>query len=165
MLSQEEKDAIDREIQQYPDRQGACIEALKIVQRARRWISDESLKDIAEYLRMSPDHLDSVATFYNLIFRKPVGDHIILICDSVSCWICGCESIKAAIRDKLEIEPGETTPDGRFTLLPIQCLGTCDRAPALMIDDNLYQDLDQQKIKEVLTKYQKDHDGNTDTSN
>jgi len=153
MLTPEEKRAIDEEIHHMPTRKSACIEALKIVQRHRRWISDESLHAIAEYLEMSPDELDSVATFYNLIFRKPVGEHIIFICDSVSCWLTGYNEIKDTITEELGISFGETTKDGLFTFLPIQCLGTCDRAPAMMIDEELYRDLTPEKVKEILGSY------------
>ncbi len=153
MLTPEEKREIDEEIHHMPTRKSACIEALKIVQQHRRWISDESLKEIAEYLEMSPDELDSVATFYNLIFRQPVGEHVIYLCDSVSCWITGYEEIRDIISNKLGISFGETTGDDRFTLLPIQCLGTCDRAPAMMIDDELYRDLTPARVEEILDEY------------
>ncbi|HYG03957.1 MAG TPA: NAD(P)H-dependent oxidoreductase subunit E, partial [Chryseosolibacter sp.] len=86
MLSPKEKAEIDKAISEVPVRKAAGIEALKIVQEHRRWISDESLQDVADYMKMSPAELDSVATFYNLLFRKPVGRHVILICDSISCW-------------------------------------------------------------------------------
>lgn len=155
MLNQQEKSEIDEQIKQYPFKQGACIEALKIVQEHRGWISDESIKEVAEYLEMSPDQLDSVATFYNLIFRQPVGEHVILICDSVSCWIHDYESIMAKIKERLGIELGQTTQDNMFTLLPIQCLGTCDRAPALMIDEELFRDLDPQKTEKILKEFPK----------
>ena len=89
---------------------------------------------------------------------------MILICDSVSCWLRGCESVKAKIEAELGIEPGQTTKDKRFTLLPIQCLGTCDRAPALMIDDDLFQDVDTQKIVEVLTRYRNQNRKNGKTA-
>lgn len=153
MLTSEEKREIDEEIHHMPTRKSACIEALKIVQRHRRWISDDSLKAIAEYLEMSPDELDSVATFYNLIFRKPVGEHVIFLCDSVSCWIMGYEQIKETITNKLGISFGETTDDDLFTFLPIQCLGTCDRAPAMMIDETLYRDLTPEKVEKILDEY------------
>ncbi len=155
MLTEEEKKEIDTEAKNYPDRQGACIDALKIVQRHRRWISDESLADIAKYLDMAPDRLESVATFYNLIFRKPVGEHVILLCDSVSCWICGYMGIRQQLCTRLGIDFGETTSDGRFTLLPIPCLGTCDHAPALMIDDELFGDLTPERLEKILNSYQK----------
>lgn len=154
MLTKEEKQLINDKVKQYPRKQAACIEALKIVQDHRRWISDESLKAIAAYLEMTPEELDSIATFYNLIFRKPVGRHMILVCDSISCWILGYEKIVEKLQNTLGIQFGETTEDERFTLLPIPCLGTCDHAPALMIDHDLHRDLSSEKIEAILKKYE-----------
>jgi len=153
MLTAEEKQEIEAEFPRYEQKRAVCIEAMKIVQRHRGWVSDESLQDIAEFLDMSPDELDSVATFYNLIFRRPVGKHVILVCDSVSCWIMGYDGIREQLTHRLGIQPGQTSADGRFTLLPIVCLGTCDHAPALMIDDDLYRDLDPQAVDEILARY------------
>jgi NADH-quinone oxidoreductase subunit E len=153
MLSSEEREEIESEITHYEQRQAACIESLKILQRHRGWISDESLHDLAPLLGMSVHELDNVATFYNLIFRRPVGEHVILLCDSVSCWLLGYERIRLHLRDKLGIEPGQTTADGRFTLLPMPCLGDCDHAPALMIDEDLHHDLDESKLDRLLERY------------
>ena len=153
MLSEDEVRDIESALEQYEQRQAACIDALKIVQRHRGWVSDENLLDLAGLLRMSPDELDGIATFYNLIFRKPVGKHIILICDSVSCWIMGYDRIRRHLTARLGIEPGQTTSDGRFTLLPIVCLGACDHAPTMMVDDVLYHDLDPAKIDRILESY------------
>ena len=89
---------IREEAGHYDYAQAACVEALKIVQEGHRWVSDEHLKEVAELLDMSPEALDSVATFYNLIFRKPVGENVILLCDSVSCWIMGYEDIRAHLK-------------------------------------------------------------------
>jgi NADH-quinone oxidoreductase subunit E len=153
MLSTEEITEIEAEAEHYPKREAVCIDALKIVQRRRGWVSDESLRDIAVHLGMSPTDLDSVATFYNLIFRRPVGRHVIMVCDSVSCWIMGHEQIRKHLNDRLGVEFGGTTPDDRFTLLPIVCLGCCDHAPAMMVDADLHSDLDPQKIDTQLEKY------------
>jgi NADH-quinone oxidoreductase subunit E len=153
MLSDEEKKEIDAEISHYDHKRAVCIDALKIVQRHRGWVSDENLRDVAEHLEMTPDELDNVATFYNLIFRKPVGKHVILLCDSVSCWIMGYERLRQRLTERLGVRFGETTPDGRFTLLPIVCLGTCDHAPAMMIGNELYRDLDEKKLDEILAKH------------
>lgn len=153
MLTKEEIQAIDDEWSHYPDKQAVSIEALKIVQRLRGWVSDESLSDVAAYLGMTIDELDSVATFYPLIFRKPVGKHVILICDSVSCWITGYEQLRQTISEDLGVTFGETTEDGRFTLLPIPCLGACDHAPAMMVDNELYGNLDSEKVKKILAEY------------
>lgn len=152
-MNAEELQEIQTELAHYPDKKSVCIDAMKIVQRHRGWVSDESLRDIAEFLEMSPDDLDGVATFYNLIFRKPVGRHVIMVCDSVSCWILGYERIREHLQSKLGIQMGETTADQRFTLLPIVCLGDCDHAPAMMIDDNLYHDLDAQGLDAILSQY------------
>ena len=137
MLTAEEKHEIDEAISHVPVKKAAGIEALKIIQNHRKWISDESLNDVALYMGMSPAELDSVATFYNMLFRRPVGRHIILVCDSVSCWVMGYDSVVKHLSDRLGIKLGETTSDGKFTLLPNCCLGTCDRAPALMIGNDL----------------------------
>ena len=153
MLSPEERQEIEAEFPHYPDRQSLSLEALKIVQRHRGWVSDECVKAIAELLDMAPETLDAVATFYNLIFRKPVGRHVILMCDSVSCWIMGYEPLRKRLEERLAIGMGGTTLDGHFTLLPICCLGACDHAPTLMIDDDLHIDVDLTKIDEILEKY------------
>ena len=153
MLSPEERQEIEAEIAHYPDKRAVCIDAMKVVQQHRGWVSDEALRDVAELLEMSVDELDSVATFYNLIFRKPVGRHVIMVCDSVSCWIMGYDRVREHLTRRLGIQLGETTPDGRFTLLPIVCLGTCDHAPAMMVDSDLHRDLDTEKIDSILEKY------------
>jgi NADH-quinone oxidoreductase subunit E len=153
MLTAEEKNEIEAEFPRYEQKRAVCVEALKIVQRHRGWVSDDVLIEVAEFLEMTPAELDGVATFYNLIFRKPVGKHIILVCDSVSCWIMGYERILQHLQERLGIVLGETTADGVFTLLPIVCLGACDQAPAMMIDDELYGNLDPAKIDEVLANY------------
>ena len=153
MLTTEEKNEIEKAISIVPVRKSACIEALKVVQQHRRWISDESLRDVAAYMDMTPEELDSVATFYNLLFRKPVGRHIILVCDSISCWVMGYDEIRKQLIEKLGIQYGQTTPDDRFTLLPNCCLGTCDTAPALMIDKDLYKNVKPEQLDEILEKY------------
>ncbi len=153
MLTAEETREIESDIAQYPDRRAGAIEALKVVQRHRGWVSDEGVKDIADLLGMSPDEVDGVATFYNLIFRRPVGRHVILLCDSVSCWVMGHAAVRDRLQASLGIGPGETTSDGRFTLLPTVCLGACDRAPAMMIDGDLHGGLDPATIDAILAKY------------
>ncbi len=154
MLTTEEIKEIEKAISIVPYKKAACVEALKVIQEHRSYVSDESLRDVASYMDMSAEELDSVATFYNLIFRRPVGRHIILLCDSISCWVMGYENIKEQLSQKLNIGYGETTADGRFTLLPNPCLGTCDCAPALMIDNDLYRNLTVEQLDEILKKYE-----------
>ena len=154
MLTAEERQEIATKLAEYPTRQAMSIESMLIVQRHRGWVSDENLKDLSELLGLSVADFDGVATFYNLIRRKPVGRHVALICDSVSCWIMGCDRMRDRLCSTLGTPMGGTTADGRFTLLPIVCLGACDHAPAMMIDGTLYEDLDEQRIEEVVAKYE-----------
>ena len=153
MLTAEEEKEIREELANYPTRQAVSIDAMMVVQRHRGWVSDESIRDIAELLGMSTADLDGIATFYNLIRRKPVARHVALICDSVSCWIMGCDRVRDQLCTRLGTPLGGSTSDGRFTLLPVVCLGACDHAPAMMVDDDLYINVDEKNIEDVLNKY------------
>ena len=153
MLSEQERNDILAELARAENAQSACMEALKIIQGYRGYVSDEAIKDIAPLFGLTPDELDSIATFYTSIFRKPVGRHLIFMCDGVSCWVMGYEGLLGQLRERLGIGFGETTVDGKFTLLPASCIGACDHAPALIVDGKLYGDLDIQKIDEILKSY------------
>jgi len=153
MLSEKEKQKINAELAHAVTKQSVAIDALNIVQRHHGWVSDESLTDVAQMLDMTPDELDAVATFYSFIFRKPVGRHVILVCDSISCWVMGHNPLLVNLNKNLGIQFGETTSDKRFTLLPISCLGACDRAPAMMVDEDLYGPVTPEMIEEILRKY------------
>ncbi len=153
MLTEEIKQEIEAEFERLENKGSACIEAMQIVTRHFGWLSDETIRELAAFLEMTPDELDGVATFYNHLFRKPVGRHLILVCDSVTCYIMGYEQLIDHLKTSLGVEYGQTTADGRFTLLPIQCLGVCEQAPALMIDDEVYGDLDPAKLDQILAKY------------
>ncbi|HYP62547.1 MAG TPA: NADH-quinone oxidoreductase subunit NuoE [Acidocella sp.] len=139
--------------QQAEQKQAAGLDALKIVQKRFGFVSDQHLAEVAALLEMTAAELDGVATFYNLIFRRPVGRHVILLCDSVACWVMGEQAARAHLCKNLGINPGETTEDGRFTLLPIVCLGYCDHAPAMMVDDDQYGDLDATRLDAILERY------------
>jgi NADH-quinone oxidoreductase subunit E len=152
-LSDAEIDAIEAEIAHLPDRESAAIEALQIIQRARGWVSDESLHACAQLLGMSDASLDSIATFYNLIFRHPVGRHVVMVCDSVSCFVMQGERLRDRVAAELGVELGQTTPDGNFTLLPIVCLGACDRAPVMIIDEKLYGGDEIDDLAAVFAEY------------
>jgi NADH-quinone oxidoreductase subunit E len=153
MLTTDEIRELETEMAIYPTRQAASLGALRAVQRRRGWISDEDLRDVAGYLGMSADELDSIATFYSQLFRKPVGRHVIRVCDSVSCWATGAETAVRRLMETLGIRLGETTADGRFTLLPSACLGVCERAPALMIDEDVHTNWDAARMDGILARY------------
>ena len=150
-LTAQEVTEIESEISHLPNRPSAAIDALKIVQSYRGWISDESLSAIAEMLGMSVAELDGIATFYNLIYRQPVGDKVILYCDSVSCWLMDGDVVCEKIKQKLGVDYGGTTADNKYTLLPVTCLGDCDHAPAMMVGDELHHDLTTDNIEGLLS--------------
>ncbi|MBT5483884.1 MAG: NADH-quinone oxidoreductase subunit NuoE [Gammaproteobacteria bacterium] len=152
-LTDEEIHEIEHEKTHYPYTQAVGLEALKIVQKYQGWVSDESLLAVSEYLNISPDELEGVATFFNMIFRRPVGKNVILLCDSVACWMLGCDSLKAHFTKTLGIDYGETTEDDLFTLIPVPCLGDCDKAPVMMIGRETYRNLTTDKIDEIIAEY------------
>jgi NADH-quinone oxidoreductase subunit E len=149
-LSAAERAAIAGFAAQYPVARAAGIDALKYVQAQHRFIADDVLAEIAALLGMSAAELDEVATFYNLIFRRRVGETVILLCDSITCWMLGRDKIARHISARLGIRPGETSADGKYTMLPIVCLGHCDHAPAMLLGDKLHGDLDTEKIDALL---------------
>src|SRR5574340_81972 len=154
MLTEQEQKEIFAELSHVENKEAASVEALKIVQKHRRWVSDESIRDIAPLLNMTPAELDAVATFYAFIYRRPVGRHVIQICDSMVCWTTGYESLQGMIEKKLGIGFGETTLDHRFTLLPASCLGACDRAPAMLVDEDLYGPVTPELLDAILERYE-----------
>ena len=152
-LSEAEHAAIEHEMHHYEDPRAASIEALKIVQKARGWVPDGAADAIGEILGIPASDVEGVATFYSQIFRQPVGRHIIRVCDSMTCYVGGHESVVAEMQKQLGIGLGETTDDSRFTLLPVCCLGNCDKAPALMIDDDTFGDVQPDGVAKLLEAY------------
>ena len=152
-LSTSELAAIQHEMHHYEDPRAATIEALKLVQKERGWVPDGAIYAIADVLGIPASDVEGVATFYSQIFRRPVGRHVIRYCDSVVCFINGYQTIQQALEEKLSIKPGQTTADERFTLLPVCCLGNCDKGPSMMIDDDTHSHLSVDKLDELLEQY------------
>jgi NADH-quinone oxidoreductase subunit E len=153
MLTDAERQRIDGVRALYETQVAASVEAMRIVQDTRGWVSDETLADVAGYLDVSTSYLESLATFYSMIFRRPVGRHLIMVCDSVCCWMDGSEELIRHIGERLGAGLGETTADGRFTLLPVVCLGACDKAPAMLIDWQLHGPVTPEGLSSILALY------------
>ncbi len=149
-LSPTEIQEIIAEMTHYENKTAVSIEALKIVQKHRRWVSDESLIAVAELLDISPAQLEGVATFYNLIYRQPVGKTVIHICNSVTCWMLGSDQLSERLCKHLQVELGELSADGEYTLLPIVCLGACDHAPVIMVGNELLLDMAETPVNRIL---------------
>lgn len=153
VLSDEERAEIEAEKHHYEDPRAASIEALKIVQKHRGWVEDGAIYAISDVLGIPASDVEGVATFYSQIYRQPVGRHVIRYCDSVVCHITGYQGIKAALERKLNILPGQTTADGRFTLLPTCCLGNCDKGPTMMVDEDTHSHVTPEAIETLLEQY------------
>ncbi len=152
-LSATELAAIQHEMHHYEDPRAATIEALKLVQKERGWVPDGAITAIADVLGIPASDVEGVATFYSQIFRRPIGRHVIRYCDSVVCFINGYQTVQQALEEKLNIKPGQTTTDERFTLLPVCCLGNCDKGPSMMIDDDTHSHLSVDKLDALLEQY------------
>lgn len=125
---------------------------MKELQRHYGWLTDEAVNEASEILGLSPLQIEELATFYEMIYRRPVGKIVIHVCDSISCWSMGGEALMAHFARELGIEPGTTTPDGVFTLLPCSCLGNCGNAPAVMVDEQQYGPVSPDGIPALLTE-------------
>jgi NADH-quinone oxidoreductase subunit E len=152
-LHVEDSLSIEEEMGHYADPRAASIGALKIVQKRHGWVPDAAIPAIGRMLGIPAADVEGVATFYNLIFRRPVGRHVIKLCDSVACFLTGYEEVREELCRQLAVGFGQTTPDGRFTLLPICCLGACDRGPVLMINDDTHFGVTPQDIGRLLERY------------
>ncbi|HKZ16858.1 MAG TPA: NADH-quinone oxidoreductase subunit NuoE, partial [Geobacteraceae bacterium] len=107
----------------------AAVDVMKELQQHYGWLTDEAVDEAAEILGLSPLQVDELATFYEMIYRQPVGKRVIQVCDSISCWSVGCDGIMEHLKRRLGVEAGGTTEDGMFTLVPCACLGNCGEGP------------------------------------
>jgi NADH-quinone oxidoreductase subunit E len=130
----------------------AAVDVMKSLQSHYGWLTDEAVGEAAELLGLSPLQVEELATFYEMIYRRPVGKQVIHVCDSISCWAMGGESLLQHVAGLLGIGVGETTPDELFTLLPCCCLGNCGQAPTLMIGDTIYGRVTYEKAAAILAE-------------
>jgi NADH-quinone oxidoreductase subunit E len=128
----------------------AAVDVMKALQAHYGWLTDEAVDEAAAILGLSPLQVEELATYYELIYRRPVGRRVIHVCDSISCWSVGAESMMAHLQKSLNIEPGGTTADGMFTLVPCACLGNCGEGPTMMIGETLYGRLTPERLDEIL---------------
>jgi len=152
MIPGELKTDLQARIAHAVTRREAAVEVMKRLQSHYGWLTDEAVTEAAELLGLTPLQIEELATFYEMIYRRPVGKRVIHVCDSISCWSMGGETLLASLSNLLGIAPGGTTADGVFTLLPCCCLGNCGEAPTMMIGDRLYGRLDPAAAGECLQR-------------
>jgi NADH-quinone oxidoreductase subunit E len=152
MLPKELKESLTKHIASVAHPRELVVDVIFAVQDHYGYLTDEAVVEVAELLDMSPLEVEELATFYNFVYRKPVGKYVIHVCDSLVCWMAGYESLVHHLSQKLGIKMGETTQDGLFTLLPVCCIGYCDRAPAVLINKKVYGPLTVEKLDDLLEK-------------
>ncbi len=144
-----EKDAI---LAKYPNKPASCLPLLYLAQKEFGHVSHEAMELVSSYCDLSPSRVYGVATFYTMYNKAPVGKHLVQICLNICCVIMGAEEVLAYVSDKLGIKEGETTDDGQFTLMKVECLGACGNAPMMQINDDYYEDLTKEKVDAILAK-------------
>jgi len=143
---------IDEARAKYPDEENraALIWALHAAQDEFGWLDEATLEAIAAYMDLEPIKVYECATFYDMFNRSPVGKYNVKVCTNISCWLCDSDGVVSHLRDKLGIDFGETTSDGRFTLTEVECLGACGGAPVIWIGKEYYEDITPQRVDEIL---------------
>lgn len=152
MFSESVKAEIKQLKGKYPDPRSALLTALHAAQREHGWLSPEVMRDVAEVMELPPTEVASVASFYTMFNRQPVGENLIQVCTNISCSLLGAEHIVEYLRGKLGIDVGETTPDNRFTLVTVECLGSCGTAPMMQVNDTYYENLTEEKVDRILAE-------------
>jgi NADH-quinone oxidoreductase subunit E len=149
----------DRYFPRYPTRRAVLLPALHMIQHHYNWIPPRALAEIAEFLQIAPAEALDTASFYEEYWLRPKGKYLIQVCRSLSCEICGSRRITDQLKRSLGIEVGETTGDGRFTLVELECLGSCGTAPAMLINDVLFEDVKVEQLEGILNSLPEDpHD-------
>jgi NADH-quinone oxidoreductase subunit E len=155
-FSENAKKEIAAKIDQLPDRRSALIPALYIAQREFRHISPEVMEYLAAELSLPVSEVRGVATFYTMFNKEPVGKYHIQVCQNLTCSLLGAEPLISHLEKKLGIVCGQTTPDGKFTISRVECLGSCGTAPVMQINDDYYENLTAEKIDEILAGLDKE---------
>ena len=150
MLPDDLKSSLESKVASVDHPREMVVDVIFAIQEHYGYLSDEGVEETARLVGMSPLEVEQLATFYTFIYREPVGKYVVHVCDSVVCWMNGFETIKDYLSKKLGIGDGETTSDGLFTLLPVCCVGYCDRSPAILINKKVYGNLTTGKIDNII---------------
>ena len=144
------RERIDRILSRYPTKQAALLPVLWVAQETWGWISREAAEEVARILELPAAHVSGVLTFYTMYNLEPVGRHLLQFCTSISCHLAGAERLVEHCRKRLGIGLGETTPDGKFTMVEVECIAGCDRAPSMMVNDVYHEPMDESKLDALI---------------
>lgn len=152
MLSPQARKKIEALKTEFETNQSALIPALHVAQGDQGWLSEATQAEVAELLELTPQAVREVVSFYSMFQQKPVGKFLLQICRNLSCALHGGHRLQRQIEERLGIADGETTQDGRFTLVSVECLGSCGTAPVLMVNDRYHENVTPQEIDRLLTE-------------
>jgi len=147
---------IEKILSRYPTRQAALLPILWVAQETWGWISKEAAEEVARIVQVSPAHVDGVLTFYTMYNLRPVGKNLLQICTSISCHLAGADRLIERCRERLGVGLGETSPDGKFTVIEVECIAGCDKAPSLMVNDTYHEPVDEKVLDALLDKLSAD---------
>jgi NADH-quinone oxidoreductase subunit E len=151
MFSEANENKLDKIITRYPVKRSAILPALFIAQEEHGYVTDDDVKYIADRLDMRVNEVEEVVTFYTMYSRKPIGKYKLQVCRTVSCWLRGAEEITERIQHKLGCGIGETTLDGKFTLMEVECLGYCDLAPCMQVNFEYHEKVTPDRVEEIIS--------------
>lgn len=157
MLSEKTRKMILDLQKKYPERRSALIPALHLAQAEVGFLPRETQNEVAELFDIDPNEVNSVVTFYDMFFEEPVGKHILHVCKNVSCMLRGGDALLETLCRKLQVQPREVTDDGEFTIIPSECLGACDRAPMMLVDDKVVGPIKEEDLDRILAEAKKGH--------
>lgn len=142
---------VGRLLDRYPLKEAALLPTLHLVQRSEGYLSDESIKAVAEFLELPPVRVEKVITFYTMFRRQPVGKYLVQLCTNISCSLLGADHLLTYLEELLGIKVGQTSDDNLFTLETVECLGSCGTAPVMQINDDYYENLDEKRISDIIS--------------
>ena len=148
----EAKARIEKILARYPTKQAALLPVLWVAQETWGWISKEAAEEVARVLELSPAHVDGVLTFYTMYNLRPVGKNLLQFCTSISCHLAGAGRLMEHCRARLGVDLEQTTPDGKFTVVEVECIAGCDRAPSMMVNDAYHEPMDERKLDALLDR-------------
>jgi len=147
---------IEKILSRYPTRQAALLPILWVAQETWGWISKEAAEEVARIVQVSPAHVDGVLTFYTMYNLRPVGKNLLQICTSISCHLAGAGRLIERCRERLGVNLEQTTPDGKFTVIEVECIAGCDKAPSVMVNDTYHEPVDEKALDALLDKLSAD---------
>ena len=150
MISEEARQKIDEIIPRYPVKRSAMLPVLHVVQAEERYLTEEGIRLVAAKLGLTYMDVAETASFYTMFYRRPMGRYHIQWCRSISCMLGGSDELRQYVETKLGIKKGQTTPDGRFALSEVECLGACDKGPMMQINFDFHENLTRERVDQIL---------------